>query len=166
MPMTPGCFAGQFKFQARLTELALDAMPDDRMDYKPVEGANSFAHIVRHIATARLFFGSIISGQPSPIDSKSITPETHNTKDKLREALRETAAVFTKTLESLPDARLDEPIKVAFSGVTQPGYGWATISLLHEAEHRGNLVVHLKANGAQPPDVMEQMKQMAAAATA
>lgn len=162
MPITPQCFEGQFRFQAQLTALALEAMPEARLDWRPVEEANTFAHIVRHIASSRLFFAGMVSGQAAVLDPKSITAETHKTTSQLRDVLSQTADAYASALHQMDPARLDVAVKSPMSGVVQPAWGWAMLSLVHEAEHRGNLVVHIKANGGQPPDVMALMKKITA----
>lgn len=154
-----------FQRAALLSTLTLrtcEQMPEDKMEWAPVAGMNTFAWIVRHMCTARVTFSGVISGKPA-MNPEEITPERYGTRAQLLELLQKTGPIWIDALRNTPAARLDQELEGP-AGFKMTGMDWAMTSLIHESEHRGNLVVHAKANGGSTPDFRAVLAELMAKA--
>lgn len=140
---------------ARCTEM----MPQDKLNWKFSEHSKTFAEIVMHILNSRNTFVSMISGQPN--EAKPYTVDMFPTPQALANELREQGKRAFEVLSAVPASRLSEVVKSPF-GMEMPAGNWATVMLMHESDHKGNLVIVAKICGLNPPDIGELRKQMAA----
>ena len=161
MPVTRETHVDKLAFLTHLTAVTFEQMPADRMDWIPAPDANSFGHIVRHLAGARVQFARLVSGNESD-EERSIDLESFRTQEQLRDLLKRSRDLSLELLGNTDADRFDM-LLVGPGGIEMTGHEWAMINLQHEAEHRGNLVVHVKCNDGQPPDIIAVIQDLAAA---
>ncbi|AEJ42251.1 DinB family protein [Alicyclobacillus acidocaldarius] len=125
----------------------VDSVPEDKLDFKPWDGAMSFRDLVWHILSTGAWFAAAaktgrITNQPERPDLStkqailqaisSLTDRTH----------ADVASVSDEQLESLVDTKAvfgaDLPVNVLLSSMID-----------HEVHHKGQLFVYARIMGAE-----------------
>lgn len=131
-----------------------EAMPADRYDFRPTdgafEGARSFGEQVKHVACSNFAFFNEVEGLEPPAGCATGGPTSAATKSELVAYLRESFTYGKGVLQgTTPDNALQP---------TQGPYGGAstrltliTLAVWHASDHYGQLVVYLRMNGLVPP---------------
>ena len=81
----------------------------------------------------------------------------------MRDLLKRSRDLALELLGNMDSHRL-ESLLVGPGGMEMTGHEWVMLALQHEAEHRGNLVVHVKCNGGHPPDIIAMVRERVAPA--
>jgi uncharacterized damage-inducible protein DinB len=135
---------------------AADAMPADKYDYAPTNGAfqgvRTFAEQVKHLAANNYRMAAKIMGQKPTSDQEDETgPETVNTKVEIMEYLKGSFTALHKAMATMNDHNLTEPIP-GMSGTWQKArLGLAIDAVAHSFDHYGQMVEYLRMNGIIPP---------------
>ncbi len=162
-PATPVSAANTVAdFHIRLLDLVekdlvalAEAMPADRYDYRPTEGAfagaRSFAEQVTHAATMIYMTAALVLQErsphgPGPGDNG---PAAVQGKDAILEYLGGALAYARRAMSSLDERNHLEPLKTYFGA--QPRAEVAAGIVYHSYNHYGQMVVYARANGIVPP---------------
>ncbi|WP_200975107.1 DinB family protein [Echinicola sp. 20G] len=125
----------------------LEAIPEDKLGFKPVEEVNSFDEMVMHLAGGNVMMAKNFLGGADPtMDMESVSM----TKADLKKALEYSFDYVAETCKGLSDDELAEQIEV-FGGAMITRRQAENLIDSHGIHHRGNLVVYLRLNGIKPP---------------
>jgi uncharacterized damage-inducible protein DinB len=123
----------------------IEAMPEDKWDFKPTPAVRSFREIVAHlIGENYLFFGRVAGENPAN------PAQNLKTRDELLKALHESYAYGAKVWGDLTEAKALEMIE-GRSGQKVQRWSPILIAIQDNMNHYGNLVVYLRLNGVVPP---------------
>lgn len=116
-----------------------EEFPEDKYDFKPVDGVRSFADQLRHVAFWNIYLARTARGEKVDTAPNEILKTEFATKSKIVEALKRSVEDAAAELKKQPDT---PPLKVA------DGF---TAFIAHNGEHYGQLVVYYRLNGLVPP---------------
>ncbi len=131
------------------------AMPDDRFDFHPTDGAfagvRSFGEQIRHVATMLYMTAAIVLQQMSPHGpgANDNGPATIRTKEQVLEYLAGAIAYSRKAIASLDERNQFDPLRTYFG--SQPRVEVAAGLIYHSYNHYGQMVVYARMNGVVPP---------------
>ncbi|WP_067932601.1 DinB family protein [Alicyclobacillus kakegawensis] len=125
----------------------LQAIPDDKADFRPWDKAMSVTELVMHIAsTAYKFVDGVANGRFEPGWEK---PQAESLADA-RRILDEFTAKTRARLESLTPAHLANTVDgQAVFRFSAPGSVFLASALDHEIHHKGQLFVYARMAGAE-----------------
>lgn len=130
--------AGWNEIGEKLVKMA-EEFPENKFDYKPVDGVRTFADVLRHVAFWNEWVAKRARGEKPDGKPNELSKAEFGTKDKIVAALKSsiaTGATELKKQAASPDARQAEL--------------WASF-IAHSSEHYGQLVVYYRLNGLVPP---------------
>ena len=112
--------------------------PEDKYDFKPVDGVRTFADVLRHVGFWNEYVQKTARGEKADGRANELSKTEFRTKAQLVGALKRTTAAAAEQLKAGPEptAKLAD-LWVAFIG--------------HSSEHYGQLVVYYRLNGLVPP---------------
>ena len=116
-----------------------EEFPEDKYNFKPVDGVRSFADQLRHVAFWNIYLARTARGEKVDTAPNEISKTEFATKSKIVEALKRSVEDAAAELKKQPDT---PPLKVA------DGF---TAFIAHNGEHYGQLVVYYRLNGLVPP---------------
>jgi uncharacterized damage-inducible protein DinB len=122
---------------ARLIALA-EHVPEDKYEYRPVDGVRTFAGVLRHTAFWNLCVAERVHGREPDESANELPSAQYSTKKKILDALRQSNKESVATLKK--HAALDD--KTAEMLAT---------FIVHTSEHYGQLVTYTRMNGIVPP---------------
>jgi uncharacterized damage-inducible protein DinB len=130
----------------RLTMVAIDALPADKIDWKPEhEKCWTAGALAEHAMTASSFFVCQVTGK-HPAEGP---PPPAATKEEVVARATAAADAFMETLRTMPVEKLGEDLD--FGGQSFPAIdvlGWHPWHMVH---HRGQLLLYLRIMGARVP---------------
>ena len=145
----------------RITKMVIEAMPADKLDYRPDEFAKSAMELAWHIASVEIrFMDAVLAGQfdlsPRPM------PETIKTPADLSAWYAEN---FAARLDAITKLSGDDLAKVIdFRGMFQlPAVMYLGFVMHHTVHHRGQLSVYLRPMGGKVPAIYGESYDSAAA---
>ena len=129
------------------TIAAVEAMPAEKLNYKPSADQMTFGHLVVHIAETNDLLCSKAAAVPAPkVDEVKET----DSKDKLVAALKASFDFCSDALAKMDDSRLAETTEI-FPG-RQGSRAWASMILAGAwADHYAEAAMYLRLNGVLPP---------------
>ena len=123
----------------------IEAMPEDKWDFKPTPAVRSFREVVAHlIGENYLFFGRVAGENPAN------PAQNLKTRDELLKALHESYAYGAKVWGDLTEAKALEMVE-GRGGQKVQRWSPILIAIQDNMNHYGNLVVYLRLNGVVPP---------------
>jgi uncharacterized damage-inducible protein DinB len=134
----------------KLIAMAED-FPEDKYDFKPVQGVRSFAEQLLHAAGSMYFFTNPAKGQkpPSEEDPKR---DAYKTKADVVAFVRKSVEDGAAAIKARGDKGMAEWLTDPESK-QQIQYSDMAYGLIeHSGEHYGQLVVYYRANGLVPPE--------------
>jgi uncharacterized damage-inducible protein DinB len=139
----------QIEPEWQLTRRVMAAVPEDKSAYKPSENCKSAIELVRHIASADIWFlESVVNGEfAHPDDS---TTKDKNVADMLAVYDKQMPMLIEK-LKALTPEQLAKPTK--FFIFEYPLVTYLQFMLKHSAHHRGQLSAYLRPMGAKVPSI-------------
>ena len=133
--------------ETKVTSLA-EAIPADKLGWRPSEGVRSVSEVMMHIAGANYFFPTLFGGKVPPgVDMANL--EKIADKAKLMETLKGSFAQLRGMIENTPDDKLDDAIKMFGNDATVAGGLHAAVADGHE--HLGQLIAYARSVGVAPP---------------
>jgi len=134
----------------KLIAMAED-FPEDKYDFKPVQGVRSFAEQMLHASNAMYFFTNPAKGQKPPAEED---PKRENYKSKadvvafVKKCVEDgTAAIKSRGDKGMAEWFTDPDSK------QQMQYSDLAYGLMeHSGEHYGQLVVYYRLSGLVPPE--------------
>jgi hypothetical protein len=122
----------------KLTALA-EEIPENRFDYRPVDGVRTIADVLRHVAFWNQYVADSTSGRKGDDTANELPKDGFSTKARIVGALKRSAA-------DAADALKDNP-----SGLSPEIAEMAVTFIEHNCEHYGQLVVYARLNRIVPP---------------
>jgi hypothetical protein len=130
--------AGWNEIGEKLVKMA-EEFPENKFDYKPVDGVRTFADVLRHVAFWNEWVTKRARGEQPDGKANELSKTEFATKAKIVAALKSSIAGGAAELNKQP-ASLD---------ARQAGLWGSFIG--HSSEHYGQLVVYYRLNGLVPP---------------
>jgi uncharacterized damage-inducible protein DinB len=135
---------------------AAEAMPEEKFGFAPsngeFKGVRTFGEQVKHVAAVNYIFGAAILGEKVPVDvGDESGPASVKTKTEILNFLKESFAYVHKSVQTINDKNLIEPVKSPFGEGTVTRLGLATSVAAHGFDHYGQMVEYLRMNGIIPP---------------
>jgi len=131
-----------------------DAMPADRYDFRPTNGAfeeaRAFAEQVKHVACSNFAFFNEIEGKEPPTGCDVGGPSSARTKAELMTYLRESFDYAEGVIRAMTPANALGPTNGPYGGQSTR-LALTTVAVWHASDHYGQLVVYLRLNGLVPP---------------
>ena len=137
---------------------AVDAMPADKFGFAPTDGefkgVRTFGQMVKHLSATNHILAAAALGEEPPADAgDEVGPEAVRTKAEIIIYLKDSFAHLDKAIEAIGQANATvntspiSPLKK--DEVTRSAL--VVESLMHAADHYGQLVEYLRMNGVVPP---------------
>src|SRR5690606_38650501 len=130
--------AGAVNFALGRTIQLLDAIPDDKLDWKPADGVRSFREVFAHLAQSNYFFGCRLGVAMAAGVDVAHLPATLNTKDQLKGALNDSVKYLTHAVRTAKDDTVANNVELPFPG-QYTTMSAINIALTHMREHMGQL---------------------------
>jgi uncharacterized damage-inducible protein DinB len=144
-------YMGTLKNESRTTKSILEAVPANKVDYKPDPASRSAIELTRHIAAAdNRFVETVINGVFDT--SPSLIPENVKTPAEIAAWYEQR---YAKNFEVLGKVAGEQLVKIVdFRGMFQwPAVRFAIFGLHHTIHHRGQLASYLRCMGAKVPAI-------------
>jgi uncharacterized damage-inducible protein DinB len=131
--------ADRWQQSATKMEELVAALPEDKLEWTPVEGVRSYGGVLRHVAFWNRYVVDTLNGKQPDETSNELPAAEYATKKKVVEILRRTSQDVAGALRAQPASadRKTLELSVAF--------------LEHNSEHYGQLVVYGRLIGVVPP---------------
>jgi DinB superfamily len=126
------------QFGQKLTALA-EGVPENKFDYRPVDGVRTFADVLRHVAFWNQYVADSALGREGNDAANELPGDEFSTKAQIVQALTRSAADATEALRGHS------------SGLSPEIAEMLVTFLEHHCEHYGQLVVYARLNGIIPP---------------
>ena len=138
------------------------AVPQDKFNWRPMEGVRSISEVYLHIGDGLYIFANA-AGLKSPFDNKTLFDEKTRdvrTADKAKIAAElNTAFDWTKSaIAKMSNADLEK--KVEFFGSKMTVRNVLITMLNHTHEHLGQSIAYARSNGVVPPWTAKQQEEM------
>ena len=156
-------FLRGLQYQEYEVRSAAEAMPEEKYVYRPAEGkfksekpefgpveVRTFAQQVKHVACANFAFAAELDGQTPPAGCDKDGPNPAKTKKELLIYLRDSFAAIRKSLGAMDAKNMFDPIEGPYAG-PNTRLGIATVIVWHNADHYGQMTLHLRENNIVPP---------------
>jgi uncharacterized damage-inducible protein DinB len=131
-----------------------DAMPAEKYDFKPTDGAftdaRTFAEQLKHVACGNIAFFNEIEKKAPPDHCETGGPNPAKTKAEIITYLRESFTYAGGVLSTMTTANALDPAGGPYGGQSTR-LGLATLAVWHASDHYGQLVIYLRMNGIVPP---------------
>jgi uncharacterized damage-inducible protein DinB len=122
----------------KLTALA-EEVPEDRFDYRPVDGVRTFADVLRHVAFWNQYVADSARGRKGDNTANELQKEGFSTKTRIVEALKQSAGDAADALSEYTSGLSPEMAEMVVTFIE------------HNCEHCGQLVVYARLNQIVPP---------------
>ena len=131
----------------RLLQLA-EAMPADKLGWRPAEGVRSFSQVLMHVAAGNYLATQSLGGTlPAGVDPMKL--EAITDREQVLATLRSSIETFQAAATAVDADTLDEVVEL-FGGKM----GKRRLMLLmqgHAHEHTGQAIAYARMNGVVPP---------------
>src|SRR5499427_2433592 len=136
---------------------AVEAMPADKFGFAPTDGefkgVRTFGQMVKHLSATNHILAAAALGEEPPADAgDEVGPQAIRTKAEILVYLKDSFAHLEKAVEAIGQASTPvnpSPISPLQQGeVTRSAL--VAESLMHAADHYGQLVEYLRMNGIVP----------------
>jgi uncharacterized damage-inducible protein DinB len=143
---------GDLEREIPTTVRVIEAVPNDRLDYKPDAKSNTGLGLVQHLTIVDTWFlNSIADGAFAPpsgsSDNAGITTSTEGAK-----RYKEDVTAAVGRLRALPGEKL--AAEIDFLGMMKaPACALLGVAIKHSIHHRGQLSAYLRAMGGKVPNI-------------
>jgi uncharacterized damage-inducible protein DinB len=137
---------------------AVEAMPADKFAFAPTDGefkgVRTFGQMVKHLSATNHILAAAALGEEAPADAgDEVGPETVRTKAEILAYLKDSFAHLDKAVEAI--GLMNTPVNPSPISPLRRGEvtrsALVAESLMHAADHYGQLVEYLRMNGVVPP---------------
>lgn len=138
-----------------------EEMPEDKYGYAPSQGefkgVRNFGQQLKHIASANYMLFAVIAEEKPPADlgQGENGPDSVRTKAEIVKYLKDSYTYGHKVLKAMDDKTLTKPTKTPWGSESTP-VSMATLTIGHNFNHYGQLVVYARSNGMVPPASRQQ----------
>jgi hypothetical protein len=135
---------------------AAETMPEDKFGFAPTsgefKGVRTFAEQIKHVAAVNYIYGAAILTEKPPVDvGEESGPASIKTKAEIITYLKDSFAYVHKSIQTINERNLVEPVKSPFGEGSVTRLGVATSVGAHCFNHYGQMVEYLRMNGILPP---------------
>lgn len=116
-----------------------ESVPENRFDYRPVDGVRTFADVLRHVAFWNRHVADSAHGRKGDDTANELPKDEFSTKTRIIDALKHSAASATDALKENP------------SGLSPKMAEMVVTFIEHNCEHFGQLVVYARLSQIVPP---------------
>jgi uncharacterized damage-inducible protein DinB len=145
------------------TKRLLDIIPDDKMDWTPIQGKFTFADLIRHLAAIeRFMYAENVQGKPSryPACGKELAVGREAVLRFFDQCHEESMAIFaTLTPENLSGKC------VTPAGTSITTWKWLRLLPEHEIHHRGQIYTYAGFLGIETPPIYGMTSEQVAEAS-
>jgi len=143
-------------YEQRFLRLA-DAIPAEKYNWRPSEGARSVGEVYMHVVGANYGFAKML-GTPPPasVDMKTMMAASGD-KTKVIQALKDSFVYFRNAILTIKDSDLDKDIKTPRGQTTIRGSFFLISG--HYGEHLGQSIAYARSVGIVPPWTEERQRQ-------
>ena len=141
----------------------VEAIPEDRYDWTPIEGKFTFADFLRHLAAIeRFMYAENVQRRPSryPGCGKELADGPEAVRRFFDDCHRESMAIFAALT---PDALQSKCTTPAGTPITT--WKWLRLLPEHEIHHRGQMYTYLGFLGIEPPPIYGMTSEAVAEAS-
>lgn len=152
-------FLSQLEDETRRTLHVVEAVPEDKNDWKPHERSFTLGGLTTLVASMPGWITMIVRDDEldlNPPGGSNYRPPASNTRAERVKAVEDGAAGARAVLVATTDQHLMTPWKLKMAGQVvseQPRYIVLRETFMHLAHHRGQLTVYLRQVGAKVPAV-------------
>jgi uncharacterized damage-inducible protein DinB len=140
----------------------VEALPSDKLTWRPSADARSFAEVFLHVAGERYGILSMMGATP-PAGFKAREFEKSTTeKDRIVEDLNQSWDFANKTINGMSNADFAKLMPKLGPQANEGDVVYILVADAHE--HLGQLVAYARQNGIVPPWTVQMQKKKAAAA--
>jgi uncharacterized damage-inducible protein DinB len=142
---------GTLKNESRITQKILEAVPNDKAEYRPDAVSKTAMELVRHIAAAEnRFLETTINGKFDP--NTAVIPDSVKTTKQIAAWYADSFAQNFDKLTKLKGEQLTRTVD--FRGMFQrPAVSFLALGMSHTIHHRGQLSSYLRSMGAKVPSI-------------
>lgn len=116
-----------------------EQIPEDKLDYRPVEGVRTPGEVLRHVAFWNRYVADRARGEKADDRANELPKDKFHTKKQILDALKQSTA------DALAGLRKQE-------SEMSPDLAEMLVTFIeHNCEHYGQLVVYSRLNGIVPP---------------
>ncbi|MGA3189093.1 MAG: DinB family protein [Bryobacteraceae bacterium] len=139
------------KGEHRLTKGVIEAIPEDKGDYRPDEISKTALDLAWHIVGAEMRFMGVVSTGAFDLSPNPLPASVKNSKDLAAWY----APNFEQHLDQLSKLSDEQLLTIVdFRGVFQlPAVMYLGFMLNHTVHHRGQLSMYLRPMGAKVPSI-------------
>ena len=146
------------KIAERLVGSAADAMPADKYGFAPTDGEfkgmRTFGQMVKHLSATNYILAAAALGEEPPADAGDEQgPEAARTKAEIINYLKGSFVKLDNAIEAVGQTNL--PVKSSpispLKSAEATRMALVEESLMHAADHYGQMVEYLRMNGIVPP---------------
>jgi len=146
------------KIAERLVGSAADAMPADKYGFAPTDGefkgVRTFGQMVKHLSATNYILAAAALGEEPPADAGDEQgPEAARTKAEIINYLKGSFVQLDNAIEAVGQTNL--PVKSSpispLKSAEATRMALVEESLMHAADHYGQMAEYLRMNGIVPP---------------
>ena len=127
----------------------IDAMPDEKLSFRPVPEILSFAGQFLHVADVNYVFAAAAFSIENTHPGKSEDRTELQAKPALLEFVLDSYSSILKGIQGFDPVAFDQ--EVPFFKWTMPRHLLLSKALEHHAHHRGQTAIYFRLNGIKPP---------------
>jgi uncharacterized damage-inducible protein DinB len=116
-----------------------EELPENKFDYRPVDGVRTFADVLRHVAFWNRYVADCACGKKGDDTANELPKEEFPTKQRILDALKQSTADTSGALKNHKSGLSPEVTEMLVTFIE------------HNCEHYGQLVVYARLNGIVPP---------------
>ena len=158
-----GVFTEYYGKVRQRTLKLIDVIPDDKMDWTPIEGKFTFADFIRHLAAIeRFMYAENVQGKPSRY--RGCGNDLADGRDAVlgffNRCHEESMAIFSKLTPEELERKCVTP-----AGTPITTWKWLRLLPEHEIHHRGQMYTHLGFLGIAAPPIYGMTSEQVADAS-
>ena len=138
-----------FERSKKLTLAYVEAMPEDRFDYQPVEGTRNFSEQMLHLSQGIYNLVSNATDAKKPFDYNLEKKKDLHNKEAVLKWVEQSFDFAISELTEFDEQLMDEIVTKGPFNVTR--LRWATKAYEHMVHHRGQTVIYLRLCGVDVP---------------
>ena len=128
----------------------LQAMPQNKFNWRPGKGVRSVGEVYVHAAGSAYWFGKTLGFQvPDGAQAKMKDLEKSTDKAQIEKALNDSFEWFASNVKQMPDSNLTQTVKLMDHDLTKRAV--VMIAMGHYQEHLGQSIAYARMNGVVPP---------------
>jgi uncharacterized damage-inducible protein DinB len=135
-----------------VTLRVFNAVPDDKLDYRPDSVSKSALDLLRHITLEdEWFLNAVSDGQFGPLPDQSDTCGLMTPADAIAQYTARVPPAIER-VRAVPSEALARHVDL-MGAFQMPAVGFLSLMLRHSVHHRGQLSSYLRSMGAKVPGI-------------